>query len=266
MQDHASVFVKTTQEQQLDALQVYYQEIQTLRELNLIDEQEASDAKKRIAAEELAVKLSQAQEFFGTLASMQNSRIRALAVVGKAAAIAEATINTYVAATMALRYGGPIWGPIQMAAILATGFAQVASIASKGFKGGGFTGTGPQDAVAGVVHGQEFVMNAEATKANLPLLQMLNEGRATGSQMDSGRGFPAMERAALNVTIANYGTSKQFEVEHLDEGTIRIIARDEAYGVLSRRGPEVIANDMTYANSKTSKAIARHTTARRGDR
>jgi hypothetical protein len=258
-------FVKTQQEEQLAWIRIYYDEIQFLRDEDVISEQEASDAKKRIAAEEISVKLAKAQQFLGTLASMETSHIRAIAAVGKAAAIAQATINTYEGATKALAEGG-MWGAIQMGAVLAAGFAQVAEIASQGFKSGGYTGGMGVDEIAGVVHGREFVMNSDATKSYLPLLQMLNSGRSVGAQMDNGPSLNGWPKQQLNVTIANYGTSKQFEVEHLDEGTIRIIARDEAFGVLSRRGPEVIANDLTYANSKTSKAVARHTTARRGDR
>jgi tape measure domain-containing protein len=257
--------VSETVEYQLSQFQIYYEQLELLRQNDIISEEEYSRRRKQIAAEEQVVKLSRYQTFFGTLATMETSHIRAIAAVGKAAAIAQATINTYEGATKALAQGG-IWGAIQMGAVLAAGFAQVAAIASQGFKAGGYTGEISQDAVAGVVHGREFVVNAEATRANLPLLKMLNEGRAIGSQMDNGPSFNGWPKQQMNVTIANYGTSKQFEVEHLDEGTIRIIARDEAYGVLSKRGPEVIANDLTYANSKTSKAVARHTTARRGDR
>lgn len=147
---------------------------------------------------------------------------------------------------------------------MSLGMAQLSRLGS--FKEGGYTGAIEPDRIAGIVHGQEFVMNADATREYLPLLKMLNQGRSVGAQMDSGRNYPGWNKPGLTVNIANYGTAKQFEVEQLDEGTIRIIARDEAYSVLSRRGPEVIANDLTYANSKTSKAIARHTTARRGDR
>jgi hypothetical protein len=264
-QEDTRQFVKTPQQEQLAWIQTYYAEIQFLRDNDVISEQEASDAKKRIGAEEIAVKLSQAQNFFGTLAQIQTSHIRAMAAIGKAAAIVQATINTYVGATKALEQEG-IWGTLGMAAVLAAGFAQVAEIASQGFKAGGYTGGMGVDQIAGVVHGREFVMNSDATKSYLPLLQMLNSGRSVGAQMDNGPSLNGWPKQQLNVTIANYGTSKQFEVEHLDEGTIRIIARDEAFGVLSRRGPEVIANDLTYANSKTSKAVARHTTARRGDR
>lgn len=265
MWQHASVFTQTVQEEQLAALDEYYQEIQTLRDLDLISEEEYSNARRRIAAEESAVKLSQAKMAFGTLASMQTSHIRAIAAIGKAAAIAQATINTYEGATKALAQGG-VWGMIQMGAVLAAGFAQVASIASQGFKSGGYTGSVSRDSVAGVVHGQEYVMNANATAQYLPLLEMLNRGREVGSQMDSGPGMGVWGRPVMNVQIANYGSGKTFDVEHVDENTVRVIARDEAYNVLSRRGPEVIAADLAYPNSRTSKAIAKHTTARRGDR
>jgi len=53
--------------------------------------------------------------------------------VGKLSSIATATINTFEAATKALTLG-PIVGPLQMAAILALGFAQVTRIASTNFE------------------------------------------------------------------------------------------------------------------------------------
>jgi hypothetical protein len=258
-------YLKQTHQEQMDTFKAEKEQIKMLADEGVISAKEASNTMKEIAADELIVKLSRAKQYFSDLSQIQNSNIRALADIGKAAAIAQATINTYEGATKALAEGG-IWGAVDMAAVMAIGFAQVAAIASQGFKSGGYTGGAGLDQIAGVVHGQEFVMNADATKAYLPMLQMLNEGRAVGSQMDSGAGFPAMARTALNVTIANYGTNKNFQVEQIDENTVRIIARDEAMGTLQRMGPEVIANDMTYANSKTSKAIARHTTARRGDR
>lgn len=261
MQQHASVYVQTAQEEQLAALQVYYEEVQTLRDLDLISEQEASDAKKRIAAEEAAVKLSKAQEFFGTLAQIQTSHIRAIAAIGKAAAIVQATINTYEGATKALAQGG-IWGAIQMGAILAAGFAQVHAIASQGFKEGGLV-SGGEKIIRINEQGPEFVMNADATKDFLPLLQMLNSGESINNRFESTPAFSGLIKPSLNVQIANYGSSKQFDVEQVDETTVRVIARDEAISVLTARGPEVIANDLAFANSRTSKAIARNTTARR---
>lgn len=49
---------------------------------------------------------------------------------------------------------------------------------------GGFTGYMGRRQVAGVVHGQEFVVNADATATNRPLLEAMNAGR--GKMMSAG--------------------------------------------------------------------------------
>ena len=45
------------------------------------------------------------------------------------------------------------------------------------FDGGGFTGYGPRDQIAGFVHGQEYVMNAASTARFRPQLEAMNAGR-----------------------------------------------------------------------------------------
>ena len=60
-------------------------------------------------------------------ASRGGRAARKLAIVSKAAGIAQATVSTYVGATKALELG-PILGPPAMVAQIATGLAQVASI------------------------------------------------------------------------------------------------------------------------------------------
>lgn len=47
-----------------------------------------------------------------------------------------------------------------------------------GFASGGYTGNAPRNQVAGVVHGQEMVINAEATSRNRALLESINSGRS----------------------------------------------------------------------------------------
>ncbi|MGX1096510.1 hypothetical protein [Amorphus sp. MBR-141] len=54
-----------------------------------------------------------------------------------------------------------------------------------GFASGGYTGNRAASAVAGVVHGQEFVVNAASTRAHRPLLEAIN-GRGRGS---ASRGY-----------------------------------------------------------------------------
>jgi len=54
------------------------------------------------------------------------------------------------------------------------------------FASGGYTGNIPQSDIAGVVHGQEFVMNAAATRRlGVPFLEALQSGRT----VDAPRGF-----------------------------------------------------------------------------
>ena len=257
-------FLQTPDEEQLAIFQGYYNDLDELRANSLISEQEYAEAKKQIAADEVSYKLSAHRNYYGNLSNLQSSNIRALAAIGKAAAIAEATINTYVGATKALAQGG-IWGSINMAAVMAVGFAQVAAISAQGFAKGGIVPGGEQ-LIKVNEQGSEFVMNSKATKEYLPLLQMMNNPAPINNRLEASPVASALAPRAVNVSIANYGTSKQFEVQQLDEGNIRIIARDEAMRTLSSKGPEIIANDMAYANSRTSKAIARHTTARRADR
>lgn len=45
-----------------------------------------------------------------------------------------------------------------------------------GFSKGGYTGNGGINDIAGFVHGKEYVINAKATKDNLPLLKAINNG------------------------------------------------------------------------------------------
>src|SRR5690606_29935039 len=45
-----------------------------------------------------------------------------------------------------------------------------------GFAKGGYTGNGGVNDIVGFVHGREYVINAKATKDNLPLLKAINDG------------------------------------------------------------------------------------------
>jgi hypothetical protein len=86
----------------------------------------------------------------------------------KAVSIGQATINTYLGATVALARGG-FAGIAQAVVIIASGLAAVAQIANvKGFSEGGFTGEGSKYQVAGVVHAGEFVVPQETVRAYGP--------------------------------------------------------------------------------------------------
>lgn len=258
---------KTATDAIVNQSQTMYQQIAVLRDQHLISEQEAAALEAQVWANSQAQRLQGAQNFLGQLAQLQNSKSKTAARVGKAAAIAQAVIETYKGANSAysamagIPYIGPALGIAAAAAAVAAGMANVQAIRAQpigGYMKGGYTGNGPTDAVAGVVHGKEHVFDATSTRRlGVGNLEALRRGDATISRGNEGGGW------GVNVEIKNYGTSKQFEVQQLSRDEVRIIARDEAKQQVVRETPKVFAAEMANPNSKTSKAVSHNTTAQR---
>jgi len=193
---------------QLEMQQTYFNQLEEMRRNNLISEQDYSNARAQLVVRENQLKTQQFRNFFDGLATLQSSNIRELAHIGKAAAVTQAIINTYEGATKALAQGG-IYGAAMAAVVVASGMAQVAQIQSQnvGFKSGGYTGNIGVDEVAGVVHGQEFVMNAAATdRIGVENLQALQTGAATVQRgpedgYNVGNGQGSSEPPEVNVDV-----------------------------------------------------------------
>ena len=234
-------------QQQLDQMQRMYAQIDTWRGDDVTKEAAAQQMKAELDARISQKKLQGAQQFFGTLASMQNSNIKELAAIGKAAAIAQATIDTYVGMDKALAQGG-FFGFAMAAAVGAAGFANIASIAST-FEVGGWTG-GIAGRPAGLVHGEEFVVRAGPAARNRRLLEAMNAGASLSSA--------AVPVAAPRVVFENHGTSKVIEQQITPE-EIRLIARDEVH----REAPRAVAADLQHANSRVSRALSTNTKTER---
>jgi tape measure domain-containing protein len=115
-----------------------------------------------------------------------------------------------------------------------------------GFQDGGFTGNVGRNDIAGFVHGREFVMNANATARNRPLLENLNRG----GQLRAG---------GTVVNIQNNAPGVVFEQQQVSRDEIRIIARQ----AVREDAPNVVAADLNNPNSKISKSVNRNTTANR---
>lgn len=205
------------------------------------------EAKKEM--EDYQKKLGYAETFFGNLSSLQQTSSKETFALGKAAALASAGVQS--AQAILKIYGDSTISPWIQSAMaasvaIATG-VQVANIASAempGYEAGGYTGDMGRKQVAGVVHGREFVVNAAATARNRASLEAMNAGKSVGNN--------------VSVTIENYGTSKDFEVQN-NEGNLRIIARDE----ISRMVPTLVSAELANPNSKTSKSLARNTNTTR---
>lgn len=193
---------------QIDAYSEYYAQIDALRQQDLISEQTAAAAKMKVWIEQQNLQLQTAKTFFGNLEGLQSSNSKKLARIGKAAAITNAIINTYQAATAAyaslasIPYVGPALGAAAAAAAIGTGLANVQQIraqSTEGYMRGGYTGNIPRNEVAGQVHGQEFVMNAAATsRIGVANLEALQRGAAQVQQSSSsvGTASPASAPAA----------------------------------------------------------------------
>lgn|GEM_PF-5019532 len=203
---------------QAQAREDLYKRIEELQQKSLLNEQEVANARMRIWKEEQDSKLNLATSFFSNFEGLMASKNKEMFAIGQAAAIANATINTYQAATAAyaslagIPFVGPALGAAAAAGAIASGLANVANIAAQqpaGFKEGGYTGNIPANDVAGVVHGREYVMDAATTsrlgRHNLDALRsgdaQLSSGQGGGNQGGSGGAQPI-------VNVAIFGSAQ----------------------------------------------------------
>jgi hypothetical protein len=100
------------------------------------------------------------------LATFQGSKSKELGAIGKAAAIAQATVDTYAAANKALSASPPPFNFIQAAAVTAAGINNVAKIASTPLQGGidEVPGIGTRDNFPAVLAPGERVVPRETNK------------------------------------------------------------------------------------------------------
>lgn len=218
--------------------------ISALRDAHLITEQTAWAMQAQNFAMTQKAMLAPVQNSLSAIEGLQQSHNEKLARIGKAAAIANAIMNAYNAANgayasvAAIPYVGAYIAPVVAAAALAAGMANVASIRGQnvgGFKSGGFTGFQGVNTVAGAVHGNEYVFDAQSTRNHgVENLEALRNGTAEIVRRDKASG------TGITVNIENNGTNKTFEVQQIDEQTIRIICND----VINERKENIVKSFM----------------------
>lgn len=127
-------------------------------------------------------------------------------------------------------------------------------------KTGGYTGNASRDDIVGMVHGQEFVVNADGTKKNRALLESINRGATPGG---GGRSSMPGGAPVVNISVQNHSTAG-IEVQQISPTDIRIIARQEAQRAVEQDAPRVVAAQMRDPNSRVSKSLGQSTrTSRR---
>lgn len=124
---------------------------------------------------------------FKTIAGEQSNGYKLMFTAQKAFAIAQSAmaIQQGIAQAFALPFPLNLVAAATVAAQTASIVSNIKAIRAEGFKSGGYTGNGGTSEVAGVVHGQEYVLNAEATKrVGRGTLDALNNG----GTLESGSG------------------------------------------------------------------------------
>lgn len=202
---------KVLQDAQVAQFQQMYDQIAALRDAHVLGEQDAQQLLAQVAVESNKARLQGTQQFFGTLAQLSTSGNKKLAAIGRAAAIAQATIDGILAVQKALTAAPPPFNYALAAAVGVTAAANVAQIAGIGFRDGGYTGNGGRSSVAGIVHGQEFVVNAEGTARNRSALEAMNRG---GTASSSGGG----QNISIVVNNNAEGTTSRESVRDTPDG------------------------------------------------
>ena len=126
-------------------------------------------------------------DIFKNIAGEQSNGYKLMFTAQKAFAIAQSAIAIQqgIAQAFSLPFPLNLAAAATVAAQTASIVANIKSIRAEGFKSGGYTGNGGVNDVAGVVHGQEYVLNAEATKrVGRGTLDALNNG----GTLESGSG------------------------------------------------------------------------------
>lgn len=167
---------------------------------------------------------------WGTIAANVKNAASENTALYKAAAITEATISTYLAATKALATGGPILGPILAASTIALGLANVARISSAREQGG--TLAAGQASTIAERNKPEVIMPASASRVR------------TAEQMRQIMGENGGKSSPTSINIVNQTTGRIDDVQQQqdDEGRITLLIR------------EVVSGDLQDSNSKISQS------------
>lgn len=163
-----------------------FEVLDKMRELDLLNEEAYQNAKLQLQAKYTAGYIEGMLGGFASLVDENSKTYAVLFAAQKAFAVAQALMNipsTYsktVEAVSGIPLVGPYIAPAMGAAAAALQVAQAASIKSvnmQGFKSGGYTGNIGLNQEAGVVHGQEYVLNAAATRrVGVDTLNAINNG------------------------------------------------------------------------------------------
>ena len=219
--------------------------------INALMEREAkrhTDKLDKIANEQKATELQTYADFTGSLGNVFNQLQQAaedgskeaqiLFYINRAIALAETIINTELGATKALGQMG-IFGIPSSTLIRATGYASAGIIA-------GTTFAGAYDAGGYIPSGSSGIVSEYAD-------ELVNGTLVQGPAHVTSSAKTAQKMGTtLNVQVSNQIDGATYDVQQIDEETVKIIARRE----LSKNIDKSVASVMSNPNSRTRKATS----------
>lgn len=232
--------------------------IQQAFEWQLITQEEYQqrmlESERKYHADRAALGLSSNQAFFGSMVDMlksagdeQSAIYKTMFAAEKAFAIASAAVQIPDAMSKALNNPFPanIAAMANVAALGAGIIANIKSVSDVGFATGGYTGNMGRADIAGVVHGQEYVLNASATKRiGVDTLNALNSGGSLGNiNSDS---------PTVNVYTLPGQTATATQN---DDGSLDIRIQQIA--------EQTVSNQLANPNSRISKTMQQNYNAQR---
>jgi len=198
--------------------------------------------------------LSNAELTFSSLSDIakgfadeQSGIYKAMFAVSKGFAIAQSLIKIQQAAAEVLA-DPTAFTPAQKIANAAIIAAQGASIvgnltavSGKGFQIGGYSGDMATNKVAGVIHGQEYAVNAQGTKRNRATLEAMNRGAVV-----------PLNQGGLKLVIEHRGSPMTYrQAPSSSPGEMRVIAEQ----VLVERGPDMMAEEAGNSYSSFNQEL-----------
>lgn len=211
------------QQNEIASEQALYTELQRLRDVDLINEDAYQQAKTALWLKYNDMRLSATSDFFGALASATKDGHGAVGAISKAAAVAQATIDGYVAVQKALASAPPPFNYIAAAAVAVKTGTQVAGIMSTNvgsykdggqFTVGGRSGVDANNINMNVTKGERVTIETAkqqrandnqasgepVVNANTKVVNLFDEKSFVGA-MDSDEG----ERVVMNIIRRNPG-------------------------------------------------------------
>jgi hypothetical protein len=184
-----------------------------------------------------------AKQMFGDLATLRNSKSKTAFEIGKKAAIAEATVNTFEAATKAysslaaIPIVGPALGAIAAGAAIAAGLMNIQKISAQKFDPGGQADSG-MDFIPQQLSGKSFVLSGGERvvqpTANRDLTAFLAGQNPNAPSARDGSG------GQYNITLHYNGNGSEGDARRMAEMVMKEIRS------ASERGTQVINSKGVY--------------------